>query len=69
MAKELCMGALGVGVVVLGLFILMSVSSLSYNQIGLNYSSYFKSVENKTYDAGFHFIGLGHTFIPYQLSI
>jgi hypothetical protein len=37
--------------------------------VGLNYSSIFKSVEDKTYPSGFHFIGLGHTFIPYNLTI
>jgi hypothetical protein len=26
-------------------------------------------VENKTYFAGFHFLGLGHEFIPYQLNV
>jgi hypothetical protein len=35
----------------------------------LNYSSYFKSVENKTYESGFHFIGLGHDFISYDVNV
>lgn len=53
----------------LGVFLFLSLDSLSYNQIGLNYSSYFKSIENKTYSSGYHFIGLGHDFIPYEQTI
>ena len=69
MAKELLLGALAVGIVILVIFLFMSIESLQFNQIGLNYSSYFKSIENKTYEAGYHFLGLGHEFIPYQLNV
>jgi hypothetical protein len=69
MAKEILIGSLGVGIVMLCVFLGFSLSSLQYNQIGINYSSYFKSIENATYYSGFHFIGLGHTFIPYQLNV
>lgn len=69
MAKELLLGSLGLGVVLLAVFMYFSVDSLSYNQVGLNYSSIFKSVENATYNPGFHFIGLGHDFIPYEITV
>lgn len=69
MAKELLLGSFGVGLVILGVFLYFSIDSLSYNQVGLNYSGIFKSVENKTYHPGFHFIGLGHDFIPYDITI
>jgi regulator of protease activity HflC (stomatin/prohibitin superfamily) len=69
MAKELLLGSLGLGVVLLAVFMYFSIDSLSYNQVGLNYSSIFKSVENATYTPGFHFIGLGHDFIPYEMTI
>lgn len=69
MAKEILIGSLGVGIVMLGIFLGLSLSSLQYNEIGINYSSYFKSIENSTYYSGFHFIGLGHTFIPYKLNV
>lgn len=69
MAKEVLLGSLGLGLIVLGFFIGFSLKGLTYNEIGLNYSSYFKSVENKTYSSGFHFLGLGHEFVPYQLNI
>ncbi len=69
MAKELLIGVLTVGIVCLASFILISLASLTYNQVGLNYSKYFKSVQNKTYTAGFHFLGIGHEFIPYQLNV
>mmetsp|Transcript_17226 Transcript_17226/g.12301 ORF Transcript_17226/g.12301 Transcript_17226/m.12301 type:complete len:191 (+) Transcript_17226:37-609(+) len=69
MAKELLLGVLVVGLICLGLFLYISIDSLDYNQIGLNYSEYFKSVENKTYYAGFHFLGIGHQFLKYQLNV
>lgn len=65
MAKELLLGSLGLGVIILTIFLWVSLDKLEYNEVGLNYSSYFKSVENSTYEAGYHFIGLGHDFIPY----
>ena len=69
MAKELLAGSLGLGIIILGFFLFVSLDSLAYNQVGLNYSSYFKSVENSTYESGYHFIGLGHDFISYDLKI
>jgi hypothetical protein len=69
MAKQLLLGSLGFGVVVLGIFMFFSIASLEYNQVGLNYSGIFKSVENKTYESGIHFVGLGHSFIPYDMTL
>lgn len=69
MAKELLIGSLSLGLVILGIFLFVSLDKLEFNQVGLNYSSYFKSVENATYEAGYHFIGLGHDFIPYDLKV
>ena len=69
MAKELLVGTLVFGLVALSVFLIFSVDSLSYNQVGINYSSIFKSIENKTYSSGYHFIGLGHDFIPYNLTV
>lgn len=69
MAKELLLGTLGFGVLALSIFIFFSIDSLTYNEVGINYSSIFKSIENKTYSSGFHFIGLGHDFIPFNLTV
>ena len=69
MAKEVLIGSLGLGIVMLAVFIGISLRSLGYNEVGLNYSGYFKSIENKTYTSGFHFLGLGHSFIPYYLNL
>jgi hypothetical protein len=69
MAKEILIGSLALGFVTLIVFIYFSMSSLEFNHIGLNYSSIFKSIENKTYTAGYTFIGLGHEFIDYDLTI
>lgn len=42
---------------------------LGYNQVGLNYSSWFKTVEDKTYNHGISYIGLGHDFIRYDIKL
>ena len=44
------------------ILIACSLSVLSYNEVGLNYSNWFKTIENKTYYHGIHFIGIGHGF-------
>lgn len=48
-----------------------SLSVLNYNEVGLNYSSWFKTIENRDspYGHGIHFIGLGHSFQRYQISL
>ena len=48
-----------------------SLSVLNYNEVGLNYSSWFKTIENRDepYAHGIHFIGLGHSFQRYQISL
>ena len=66
MAKALLFCSLGVGLVFLAIFFIISISSLNFNEVGLNYSSYFKSIENDTYTEGYHFLGLGHNFISYS---
>ena len=69
MAKELLCGSLSLGLLILTIFLWVSLDKLEFNQVGLNYSSYFKSVENSTYVQGYHFIGLGHDFISYDLKV
>ena len=69
MGKTLICTTLGIGILFLGLFVIFSLESLEYNEVGLNYSSYFKTIENKTYTSGIHFLGLGHEFKKYDLNV
>jgi hypothetical protein len=46
-----------------------SLSVLNYNEVGLNYSNWFKTVEDKTYEHGIQFIGLGHGFQRYDIKL
>jgi hypothetical protein len=69
MAAALWIGMLSFGLVTLTIILLASLASVNFNHAGLNYSKYFKSVENKTYEQGFHFISLGHEFIQYDLTL
>lgn len=58
-----------VALVVLFVLLGLSLQSLEYNEVGLNYSSYFKSIENYTYDAGWQFLGLGHVLKPFPQTL
>lgn len=51
------------------ILIACSLSVLSYNEVGLNYSSWFKTIEDKTYSHGIQFIGLGHSFQRYDIKV
>ena len=51
------------------ILITCSLSVLSYNEVGLNYSNWFKTIEDKTYGHGIRFIGLGHGFQRYDLNL
>ena len=51
------------------ILIASSLSVLSYNEVGLNYSNWFKTVEDKTYYHGIQFIGLGHSFQRYDIKL
>jgi len=51
------------------ILIACSFSVLNYNEVGLNYSTWFKVIEDKTYEHGIHFIGLGHAFHRYEISL
>lgn len=51
------------------ILIACSLSVLTYNEVGLNYSYWFKTIEDKTYEHGIKFIGLGHTFLKYDIKL
>ena len=51
------------------ILIACSLSVLSYNEVGLNYSAWFKTIEDKTYAHGIQFIGLGHSFQRYDIKV
>ena len=60
---------LSLTVLVTIILIACSLSVLTYNEVGLNYSYWFKTIEDKTYEHGIQFIGLGHSFIKYDIKL
>lgn len=56
-------------VLVTVILIACSLSVLSYNEVGLNYSNWFKTIEDKTFTHGIKFIGLGHGFQRYPINL
>ena len=53
------------------ILIACSLSVLSYTEVGLNYSDWFKTIEDRKepYEHGIHFIGLGHSFKRYKINL
>jgi hypothetical protein len=53
---------LGVGLVVLLVLVLISLSSIEFGEVGLDYSSITKTIDKVTYTSGIHFLGF-HKFL------
>jgi hypothetical protein len=53
------------------ILIACSLSVLSYTEVGLNYSDWFKTIEDRAepYEHGIWFIGLGHSFKRYKINL
>ena len=59
-----CLSAIG-----LTILIFMSYSTLDATELGLDYSSITKSVDQTIYQSGYHFIGFGHKFIKFPSTV
>lgn len=55
-------------VIVVVIFVSLSVSSLPVNTYGLDYSPIQKTINDRVFDSGFHFIGFMHKFLEYSSS-
>jgi len=55
-------------VIVVVIFVSLSVSSLPVNTYGLDYSPIQKTINDRVFDSGFHFLGFMHKFIEYSSS-
>ena len=49
--------------------LILSFSSLDYNEVGLDYSYITKTISPKIYPAGIHFLGMGHQFITFPKTV
>jgi hypothetical protein len=67
--EELCCYCCVCGCVTLLLVLLMSFSSLEFNEYGLDYSSISKSADPTPYSGGIHFLGVGHHFILFPKTV
>lgn len=58
-------------VLVTVILVVCSLSVLTYTEVGLNYSDWFKTIEDRAtpYEHGIHFIGLGHSFKRYKINL
>jgi len=55
----------GIGIVTLIFILFFSFSSIGVNEVGLDYSSLFKSIDSKTYGSGYYYIGITHSFLRF----
>jgi hypothetical protein len=55
-------------VIIVVIFVSLSLSSLPVNTYGLDYSPISKTINEKVFDSGFHFLGFMHKFIEYPSS-
>jgi len=67
--EELCCCCCITGGVTLFLILLLSFSSLEFNEYGLDYSTITKSADPQPYSGGIHFLGVGHHFIIYPKTV
>ncbi|CAD8047988.1 unnamed protein product [Paramecium sonneborni] len=65
----ICGACCGISSFILFLMIILSFSSLDYNEVGLDYSSITKTISPKIYSAGIHFLGIGHEFITFPKTV
>lgn len=69
MFKQICACTAGFGALVFTVLITMMVNTIEYNEVGLNYSGIFSSVEKETYHSGIHLLGIGHYFLTYPTTV
>merc|ERR1712151_277594 len=67
--KTMCYIILGLFIMGGGVLFILGFSTLSPTEIGLDYSWISKSVNKKSYDNGFYFLGIGHSFIKYPKMV
>lgn len=64
-----CAFCTAVGVIASAIMLIMSFSSLDPTQLGLNYSFFSASVEDKGYMNGRYMLGPGHSFIKFPGTV
>lgn len=58
-------GVICCSVTALVLLLVMCFSSLEYTELGLDYSFFSSSVDDRGYENGRYFLGLGHSFVKF----
>jgi len=59
------LGLCGIGIFTLVIILIFSFSSIGVNEIGLDYSSMFQTIEKRPYGSGFYYIGITHSFLKF----
>ena len=55
----------GIGMFTLIVILIFSFGSIGVNQIGLDYSSLFQSIEKRPCSSGYYYIGITHSFLKF----
>lgn len=67
--SALIIGAVATIVISFFFLLLCSISSLQVNEYGLDYSSISKTVNLTPYEAGIHYLGVGHHFLIFPKTV
>jgi hypothetical protein len=65
----ICISLIVVLVAVAGILIGISFSSLEYNEYGLDYNSFTKTIDKVPYTNGRYMLGIGHEFIIFPRAV
>lgn len=64
-----CVGCIATSFICMVLVIIMSFSSLQVSEYGLDYSAISKTVNPQPFEAGVHFLGVGHSFLIFPKTV
>jgi hypothetical protein len=67
--RSIMCGCCLLAVASIGVLVFFSYASLDAAEYGLDYSSITKTIDNKYYGSGYHFLGFGHSFIRYPSTV
>jgi regulator of protease activity HflC (stomatin/prohibitin superfamily) len=65
----ICISLVAVIIVVTAILIAISFASLDYNEYGLDYNSFTKTIDPVPYTNGRYLLGIGHSFLVFPRAV
>ena len=64
-----CCGCSALTLILAGVYVIFSFSSLDATEYGLDYNSITKSIDQNVFTSGYHFLGFAHSFIKFPSTV